>query len=390
MPVTTTPPTLNAAGREPFHQPHLQPLAEVLGLLYPAPCSLLGEGPDRVAEYLVVPHARKPKLLIPVESRRALRISPRDAVVAAVLQDRVRVTAPVPGTDSIDSYLRRSLGMSLRIGIHIGLPWREPVLQLLAPSGRTVGFARIGTDPATRRLVRNETAALTALSHTAFDTVGVPSVLHTGQWNGHEVLVQTALPRWRTRAPLSREALATAMLEVAYARGTTRAWLATSRYWTDLHERLAGLTEQAAGARLYEVARTLVERCGDLPLTFGAWHGDWSPGHMANVAADGPSPERLLLWHWERFAFGVPLGFDALHHELQRRIGTEADAEACVRDLVTQAPTLLDPFDVVDDGREATALLYLVDLAARHVADGRAEECAHLLPVLTDRVGRLA
>jgi len=343
-PVTTAPPALTAADAQPRHQY----LAEVLDLLYPAPCSLTGEGPDRVAEYLVVPHARKPKVLIPVGSRRVAAAAvrrfaephgrmgklKRDAVVAALrtgawpalLRDRVRINAPAPGTDSIDAYLQRSLGDQLSISIHIGPARanRKPVLQLLAGSGRTFGFAKLGTGPLTRRLVRAETAALTALSHIALGEVAVPTVL-------------------------------------------------------------------------YESARVLIDRYGDIPLTFGAWHGDWSPWNMANVSGDDHSPDKLLVWGWERFTLGVPMGFDALHHELQRRVQAETDARACVRDLVTQAPTLLDPFDVVPDGREATALLYLVDLAARYLGDRQAEAGARLgvlgtwlLPVLIDRVGRLA
>src|SRR5262245_50817713 len=62
MPVTTASPLLIAADA----QPRQEYLAEVLDLLYPAPCSVTGEGPDKVAEYLVVPHARKPKMLIPI------------------------------------------------------------------------------------------------------------------------------------------------------------------------------------------------------------------------------------------------------------------------------------------------------------------------------------
>lgn len=416
-PVTTAPPTLTAADAQLRHQY----LAEVLDLLYPAPCSLTGEGPDRVAEYLVVPHARKPKVLIPVGSRRVAAAAvrrfaepqgrigklKRDAVVAALrtgawpalLRDRVRINAPGKGADTIDSYLQHSLGSQLSISIHIGPARanRKPVLQLLTPHGRTFAFAKLGTGPLTRRLVRAETAALTALSHIALEQIAVPGVLHTGQWNGHQVLVQSALPIWRPRAPLSREALTQAMLEVAHACGTSRGWLATSPYWADLRNRLANVTDQPDGNQLYEAARVLIDRCGDIPLTYGAWHGDWSPWNMANVAGDEHAPEKLLVWDWERFTPGVPMGFDALHHELQRRVQAETDAKACVRDLVTQAPTLLDPFDVVPDGREATALLYLVDLAARYLGDRQAEAGARLgvlgtwlLPVLIDRVGRLA
>jgi hypothetical protein len=414
MPVTTAPAQLTAADAQLRHQY----LAEVLDLLYPAPCSLTGEGPDRVAEYLVVPHARRPKLLIPMGSRRVAAAAvrrfaepqsrlaklKRDAVVAALrtgtwpalLRDRVRINAPAPGADSIDNYLQQHLQEFLSISIHIGPARanRKPVLQLLTPTGRTLGFAKLGTGPLTRRLVRSETAALTALAHVDLKEVAVPQVLHTGQWHGHQVLVQSALPIWRPRVPLSPERLTTAMLEVARACGTTRGWLATSHYWADLRNRLVQVADQPDGGPLLDAARTLIERSGDVPLTYAAWHGDWAPWNMACV--DGDTGPEVLVWDWERFTPGVPMGFDALHYELQRRIQQDADARVCVADLVTQAPTLLDPFDVIPDGREVTALLYLVDLAARYLADRQAEAGARLgvlgtwlLPVLIDRVRRL-
>ena len=45
---------------------------------------------------------------------------------------------------------------------------------------------------------------------------------------------------------------------------------------------------------------------------------------MANLA------DALLVWDWERFATGVPLGFDAVHHELQKRIQSTGDARDAV------------------------------------------------------------
>ena len=100
------------------------------------------------------------------------------------------------------------------------------MLQIITPDGRTVGFAKLGTGPLTRRLVRAETAALNALSHAVLKSVTVPSVAHSGQWNGHQILVQSALPVWRPRAPLSAERLARGMREVAGCCGISRGWLA--------------------------------------------------------------------------------------------------------------------------------------------------------------------
>jgi hypothetical protein len=177
------------------------------------------------------------------------------------------------------------------------------------------------------------------------------------------------------------------MREVAGCCGISRGWLATSPYWAELRERLAAVADREDGIALNSAARILAERAGDTELRYGAWHGDWAPWNMAVLS------DTLLLWDWERFTLGVPMGFDALHHELQRRIQVDPDAAGAVERTVTRAPVLLAPFDVPAEVAELTALLYLVDLATRYLADRQAEAGARLgvlgtwlLPVLVRRV----
>jgi hypothetical protein len=111
---------------------------------------------------------------------------------------------------------------------------------------------------------------------------------------------------------------------------------------------------------------------------------------MANLA------DALLVWDWERFATGVPVCFDAVHHELQRRIQSTDDATEAVEATVHRAAELLAPFGVPAGAQELTALLYLVDLATRYLTDRQAEAGARLgvlgtwlLPVLIRRVEEL-
>src|SRR5256885_10430255 len=104
--------------------------------------------------------------------------------------------------------------------------------------------------------------------------------------------------------------------------------------------------------------------------------------------------DAVLLWDWERSARDVPLGFDAVHHELQARLERGEDAESAVGATVARAAERLAPFEVRPSAAEVTALLYLVDLATRYLADRQAEPGARLgrprtllLPVLFNRIG---
>ncbi|GAA0533670.1 hypothetical protein GCM10010172_13270 [Paractinoplanes ferrugineus] len=389
-----------------------QYLTEVLDLLYPWPCRTDGSPGTPIAEYLVVPDARRPRLLVPAGSRRVAAAAvrryaepqsrtaklKRDAVVAAVrtgasavlLRDRVRVTGPY--SSSIDGYLSEKLGRELSVSVHIGPARanRKPVLQLIGPEGDTFGFGKLSTGPLTQQLVRAETAALDRLGSCGLTKLTVPRVLLAGDWRGLPVLIQSALPVWLPRAPLGRHRLVTAMLDIANCCGVTSGPVQGSSYWQETRARLAAVADRAEAAGLASAAELLVKHAGDIPFRFGAWHGDWAPWNMANLA------DALLVWDWERFATGVPMGFDAIHHELQRRIQATDDAADAVEQTVKRAGELLAPFGVAPHAREVTALLYLVDLAVRYLTDRQAEAGARLgvlgtwlLPVLIRRVEEL-
>jgi hypothetical protein len=381
---------------------------EVLELLYPAGSG----GPEGGTEFLMIPDARRPRLLVPARDRRVAAAAvaryaepqtrlarlKRDAVVAALrtgvsgalLRDRVRARG---GTDTIEGYLREALGVDLRFSVHIGPARanRKPVLQLLSPRGETLGFAKLGVNGLTRGLVRAEANALAALGRSDLTHVSVPTILHTGQWRDHEVLVQRSLPVWQPKVTLDADRRGRAMREVATACGVSFARLAGSGYWLTLCERLAAVAQHPEGHQLSRSARRIGTAAGSVGLTFGSWHGDWAPWNMRAVS------DRLLVWDWERFAIRVPMGFDALHYDLQQRVSTRSDGAAAVRETLDAAPALLAPFDVVAPAEvRLTALLYLVDLAARYLADRQAEAGARLgvlgrwlLPVLVSTVGDL-
>jgi hypothetical protein len=399
MPVRTAPANLSADDA----QLRAEYVREVLALLYPSPHEGAG------TEYVLVPDARRPRILVPANDRKVAAAAvaryaepqsrmarlKRDAVVAALRTGaasallRDRVTAP-GGRDTIETHLRDALGMELHLGVHIGPARanRKPVLQVLTPAGETVAFVKLGVNELTRGLVKAEAAALVTLSSLRLTGVSAPSVLHSGQWRGHEVLVQGALPVWEPRVPADPERCAAAMQSVATACGISSGTLGGSGYWTRLLARLADVAEHPDGFQLRRASARLGTAAGDVRLTFGAWHGDWAPWNMRPLA------DRLLVWDWERFTIGVPLGYDVLHHDLQQRISAQSDGADAVRQTLAAAPGLLAPFGVTTPAAvRVTALLYLVDLAARYLTDRQAEAGARLgvlgswlLPVLLSTV----
>jgi hypothetical protein len=372
-------------------------LRELVPLLWPSPATVtLGRArqPDPHRSYLILPSLAHPRLLVPLRTRRAAagavrgygeqssaarRAAVRLAAAAltagagdVLLRDRLEVTGPQAGAqdgpergaDTIEDHLARELGRPVLVSLHLGPARanRKPVLQLLDAGGGTIGFAKVATTALAGRLVAAEAETLGMLARAGLTHLTPPRVLSGGSWRGLEVLVQSPLPVRQPRRP-SAARLAAATAEVAAVGGTTTQPLA-GPYLAGLRERVAALP---AGPTRDGLAGALdALRPAGAELLIGSWHGDWTPWNTAVVA------DTVLAWDWERFAGGVPVGFDALHYDLQPRALGQVDAAgAAAADSVRRAPGLLAPLGVPAGSAPAVAVLYLVEILTRYVGDGQ-------------------
>ena len=363
-------------------------------------------------DFVLIPGVRHPRLLVPAAPRAAAAAlrqygQPRSWAarmgVAAfavglasglggtLLGVRVRVTAP-PEAESVESYLKSVLSPDIRVSIRLGPARanRKPVLQLHTTSGQSAGFVKIGFNTLTRDLVRAEAASLVWLERAGLDGISVPRVLHHDQWHGMDVLVLSALPVWQRRRALSAAQLSAAMDTVARVGGLQEGALASGAYLRQLRERLEAADPGAERSALLEALDTIAATGQCASLTFGAWHGDWSPWNMASTTGG------LLVWDWERFASGVPRGFDALHYWLQSEVGPQhRDPLPAATDCLEHAAALLAPFGIDPARARLTAALYLADVSTRYLVDRQAAAGAPLgapgtwlIPPLMDEVAR--
>ncbi|MCK2213215.1 hypothetical protein MF672_005310 [Actinomadura sp. ATCC 31491] len=253
---------------------------------------------------------------------RAYSVLPHAAVPRRLAPRRwwhVGSPVVVPGEGSIAAHLGEVFGRPVETVLHVRPARRanrKPVLEVRA-GGRLLAFVKVGDGDRSRALVAAEAATLGRLAGHGLRTVVVPEVLHFGEWRGLAVLALSPLPvRRRARAP--RPLLLAAVSEIA-----------------------------ATG-----------------PGAAPAWHGDLAPWNLC------PAPGgRLLVWDWERYAVGVPYGFDALHHFFHRALRRMPPAEAA-RALVARAARELAPLGLTAATARQSALRYLIALADRHAADG--------------------
>ncbi|MFC4534250.1 hypothetical protein [Sphaerisporangium dianthi] len=293
-----------------------------------------------------------------------------------------------PGT--IETYLSEVFGERVRATVHVRPARRanrKPILEIRGVAGKLLAFVKIGDTDRSRALVRHEGAVLEALAGRPLRVVAAPTVLHHGVWNGLDVLALSPLPtrRRRVRSSLledaAHEIAALATPRSAPGEGRRSPFVPSQRASEDHRPPLTpgDAGEHTGPGALGGVHRPVTpgdgaadfSAAGDvLLLPVGAmgghaWHGDFAPWNMA------PAPDgRLAVWDWERFATGVPLGFDALHHffqrALRRRMPPRLAAEACLASAVRT----LAAFGPSAGEARRTAAHYLITLADRYERDG--------------------
>ena len=311
---------------------HQQPtLLQMCELLWPPPTELTvgraaaghvpasGTSPEEArqpedTEYILVPGLRRPPLLVPAGQRvagaavrhysgqrsPAARLATKlfsacldSGLGAAMFRRRLTIRVPA-GAATVETYLADLLHRDIRVSMYLGPPRanRKPVLHILTPAGQPVAFAKIGVSPLTRRLVQSERNALTQIKKKGLRGVTVPEVLHYGSWQGLDVLVLSVLPAWQHRQPLSPPLLTEAMASVASIEGVQSSPLRGSEYLARLRKRLSSAGESPDQAALFWLLDELNTQSGDQILSYGAWHGDWTPWNMASTACG------IMVWDW--------------------------------------------------------------------------------------------
>lgn len=390
-------------------------LLELLSTLYPS--GRVRTGADRRRggdEYLLLPSSSRPTVCVPARPRsgaaevvrgykpsadRATQIQ-LNALAAATRSGAMRlwphrlVLDKGPG-ESIETHLEAALGVPVSVAIYTSPPRanRKPVLRVLTAQGAPFAFAKLGVNPLTSRLVSSEADALTTLAAHQLTRVLAPELLHRGRWNGLDVVVQRELAATAPRPP-SAEVLDAAMAEISALGRSDLLTVRGSAYVAGLRARLAARRPSGQTKGLLE-ALAEVEALADtngVTLRFGSWHGDWTPW---NMTSDG---SRAIVWDWERFEGGVPVGYDAAHYQTQlaivrRRVAPLDAAHA----FVATAPGALGPLVGTRRGAQVTALLYLIEVGTRYTVDGQAEAGARLgdlgawlLPALRTGISALA
>jgi hypothetical protein len=340
---------------------------------------------------MVLPSPRRPQILAPASApgpaaaavtqfsngapargrliANAAAAALRTGVAQRLLRGRASVSV-APGVVDADlpdlvlsHHLARALGLAradLAVRVGAARPNGKPVVQVSAPDGRIVAFAKVGWNELTRGLVTAEADALRELAGSPPQAFAVPELLYAGDWDG--AAVTAVVPAMGGRPHVSPEPPAAATRELALGATVERRRLAESGWWRQLGERIAAV----GGEEQARSARRITEAWGERDLAFGRGHGDWTPWNMAEVGG------RLVVWDWERAAQRVPVGVDAAHYCLLVALNARGLApDKAVPDVLGRMPRVLSGLDVAPPDSGLVLALELLEMSVRF-AEARA------------------
>ena len=349
-----------------------------------------------IERYVVLPSTRSPQILAPAAApgagaaaitqfsngaptrARLAATAAATALRAGVAQRVMRGRASIsvaPGVGEADlpdlvlsHHLARALELpraDLAVRVGAARPNGKPVVQVSAPGGRVVAFAKVGWNDLTRGLVAAEADALRELAASPPAAFAVPELMHADNWDG--LAVTAVLPAIGGRSHLSPEPPPGATRELALGAAVQRGPLAASAWWQALLARI----EMAGGEEQRAAAGRIADAYGDRDIAFGRGHGDWTPWNMSLVEG------RLVVWDWERAAAG-PVGIDAAHYCLLVALNARGLArDEAVADTLERAPRVLAGLDVPSADARLIVALELLEMSVRF-AEARAAGVAGL------------
>ncbi len=333
-------------------------VAELLALRGPAGDFVVPAGRDAWRPLLAYNRLRPARVRI---ARAGLALAIASGLGRVVGEHRTLTARP--GDRVLLDYLATALGQPRLVFAGTDRPCREfvtPVLQLFTVDGRCVGFAKIGWDPVTQRMIDDEADALRRVRAAAPKAVRVPEVLWHGYWQGLAVMVTAPMPTDIRRLPRRARVPVEPLVEIAAVDGPVAPTpLGTSEYLRDATE--TGFAAATVGRRdVLRRAERIAADFGALDLTFGRWHGDWVPWNL------GRSSDTLFAWDWAYSARAVPLGFDAMHFTAipAEVLGGASRAEAATHAAEVSEPALR-VLGLDDDQVRAVAELHRLELELR-------------------------
>jgi len=296
-------------------------------------------------EYVAVPNLHAPRFLVPLGTRqsgarslstysahkplaRAFKYVLQKGLAAGLAQPLLRQRVSIPESDpaadagtaeqSLRRYLAQALGRSeVFLGVSLGTPspHQKPLFQVMDGDGSALGYAKIGWNQETIRIVSNEAQALQRLAHINFSSAVIPRALLAEDWHGYYVLLQSGPPTGQWTPSRDITPAHVQFLAELNQINATAAPMQSSSWRHNLQARLHNLDEMGA-AYDTDLIEWALEQCaarfGKIEARFGNRHGDFTPWNLLK------KDDKLFVLDWEYAQDDSPVGSDLFHFAVQR------------------------------------------------------------------------
>ena len=127
----------------------------------------------------------------------------------------------------------------ITFGISLGTPgpYRKPVIQIMTPGGKILGYVKVGWNEVTSKLVHHETQVLETLAQISFSSFLMPRVLHSGYWDDRFLCIQSSPEGILRESPKELNAIYLVILKELATFKMKRISLQESHFWATLKER---------------------------------------------------------------------------------------------------------------------------------------------------------
>lgn len=295
--------------------------------------------PNAASARLLVPRRPRPitsrtltnyrRLRTPTTSlaRLALGAAARAGVPlsASTVEVQVRYDAP-SGTAGLLPLARLSEALGRQVFAATGVRTsdnRKTMLHLVDERGRPVGYAKVGWDDVTDRLVATEGEVLAEVGGRE-GPARAPRLLARLDYLGHPVTVTEPLPD-DARGSLTRVAEPTSEELFALTPVVRHARVADTAQFHGVCRRLAETLDaphvRPLAGQALTVAAAVASHVVPIPVT-ARWHGDLAPWNRARDASG-----QLWIWDWENAEPDAVAGLDAVHWAFSTQRLTARDVD---------------------------------------------------------------
>ncbi len=256
----------------------------------------------------------------------------------------------------------------LTFAVSLGTPsaHRKPVIQIMKQN-RILGYAKIGWNQLTLPLIRNEAETLKQLSEESLESIVVPSVLYSGEWQDKYICIQSA-PLVKTEsAPAVINSLYKRILENLSQIASQECEANKSQYW----QRLLLQTKKVEHPYFHHVLDNAIaainEKLSKNKLHLHFRHGDFAPWNILVLN------EIYYVYDWEYASPEASAGWDLFHFFLQTHwLLQKQSAGALFRALISDQQLTKMFNDLYPNLRNAFReylMLYLVDRLTFYAAE---------------------